>query len=619
MRPVPLALLAALCAVLAGPAMAQDSEAPKGALPHYLPPERWVYQHWLPYDEDRLYRVLGRSRGQIWRHLRDDARHDLAQLARRRGLSATEAARRLVAPRRAAVTPRQYRRLLRRARRTLTQGHMSQHLLFHSLHQLAIPDRAREIFGTPSVGEYLRLRRAEVSPQQIGRLYGRRQEHVLTGSRAALRAEARKGVRNGSFTRRQARVLLDRQLRQVPRFLGQSRYNGPPQTGPALTAILPPNDHANGPSITADGSAVVFDAYRATIRDAKTLGEIRVQHYDVASGRRTEVSHHAPSTSPLSAYNSQVSADGGTVVFERAAGNRNFGKRYGAMHVLVRVLAGEPLEDVSHAGRRRSRTAYNPSLSADGRLVAYETSDDGGPGGRSRNALEIRDRTTGRVRRIAGGGDYAAVYEPRLSGDGRSVAFTVAEGGSSVYVRRLATGAGRLVARDAHEPAMSHDGTRVAYTSGPSGRAGLRVRDLGSRRVTRIGARLSGHVLEPALSPGGDHVAFAVRRGDRARVHLADVRTGVARSVSPAVRGVAGAPVVSADGSRVAYTTTAALPGKPHGTPGVVLADLTAGTTTLLSTHARIKRSRGVRASRSSQARAASTTAPGAMLCELSP
>mgnify|MGYP006140178441 CR=1 FL=1 len=71
--------------------------------------------------------------------------------------------------------------------------------------------------------------------------------------------------------------LSDRQLRQVPRFLGQSRYNGPPQTSPGSKPILPPYDYANNPSMTSDGASVVFDAYRATIPEAVKLGGLEAE------------------------------------------------------------------------------------------------------------------------------------------------------------------------------------------------------------------------------------------------------------------------------------------------------------------------------------------------------
>ena len=55
---------------------------PVKAPAHWLPPEDWVYNHWLPYDEGRLYALLGVTRGEIWRQLRDD-RHNLAAARRR--------------------------------------------------------------------------------------------------------------------------------------------------------------------------------------------------------------------------------------------------------------------------------------------------------------------------------------------------------------------------------------------------------------------------------------------------------------------------------------------------------------------------------------------------------
>src|SRR3954464_4491617 len=61
-----------------------DSDAPANAPAHWLPPEAWVYNHWLPYDETRLYRLLAITRVGLWEQLRDDPR-TLAQLAARHG------------------------------------------------------------------------------------------------------------------------------------------------------------------------------------------------------------------------------------------------------------------------------------------------------------------------------------------------------------------------------------------------------------------------------------------------------------------------------------------------------------------------------------------------------
>src|SRR3954469_24104820 len=129
-----------------------DSDAPAHAPAHWLPPQAWVYNHWLPYDETRLYRLLGITRVGLWEQLRDDHR-TLAQLAARHGwLAPRRLAAALVAPDAARVGAKRAAVLRRRALLTITQGHLAQHLFFHSLHQFAIASEAPAIFGVSDVG-----------------------------------------------------------------------------------------------------------------------------------------------------------------------------------------------------------------------------------------------------------------------------------------------------------------------------------------------------------------------------------------------------------------------------------------------------------------------------------
>src|SRR3954467_9685811 len=149
-----------------------DSDAPQNAPAHWLPPEAWVYNHWLPYDETRLYALLGITRVELWEQLRDDHR-TLAQLAARHGWpDPRRLAAALTAPEAATVGAARAEVLEERALRTITQGHLAQHLFFHSLHQFGIASEAPAIFGVTDV-EFRRLRRAELSPLAIARLHGR--------------------------------------------------------------------------------------------------------------------------------------------------------------------------------------------------------------------------------------------------------------------------------------------------------------------------------------------------------------------------------------------------------------------------------------------------------------
>lgn len=645
------AMVLALGAVGVGApvAGAQDSMAPKGALPHWLPTERWVYEHWLPFDEGRLYRLLGADRGDIWNHLRDDAAHDLEQLGRRRGYTPRRLARALVAPRAGTVSRTRLRQLEGRAYRVLVQGHLSQHILFHSLHQRTIPLAAPQLFGTATVEEYLQLRRAELSPLQIGRQHGRTRAQMQRETVAALRATNAEGVRTGAVSARQAKLLLDRQLRQVPRWLGQARYNGPPQTGTKgaqSIPLLPPGDYANNPSISDDGETVVFDAYRAKIPEAKREGEISVVSTAIG-GPLLPISHPRRSSGPLaprSAYNSAISGDGRTVVYEQAEGNLNFAKRYSEMQVLARprpaVRAATPVSHPRSRLARPPRSAYNPSVSADGRLVSFEATDDGGGTRPSRNGVWVRDLTTG-TDRLIGQGSGGAVYEPRLVGDGSALLVTVADAGSDghtlVYLRGLApdapttlvsraTGAGGAAAgADANQPAASHDGGAVVFASAAPelgarrGRARIFVRDVAAATTTAVSPR-DAFAFDPAISADGRFIAYAARRGSsptRSSIWLYDRAAGSTTLVSrrpdgtPA-DGYNAEPAVAAGGTRVAFTSTGGrlARAKPADLAGVFLFDVARGTTALLSAHAPLK----------AKASATGTGGrSGAFLCPLAP
>jgi len=580
------------------PAMPQppDSDAPKGAPPHWIPSEEWVMQHWLPYDEGRLLRLLGTTRAELWRHLRDD-RRTLATLAAQHGWPRPKRlAAALVAPRtlgaRAAVTRRE---LQARALRTLTQGHMAQHVLFHTLHQDAVPDRAREVFGVSSINEFQRLRRLDVSPLQIARMNGLSRASVDRAGVRSLRERAAAGVRRGELSARQSEVLVARQLHQFPRWLSESHYNGPPRTDRTGRLLEPPAPAWAAPSLTGNGREVIMEAYEPKLKLALERGEISVLSAGDA-GEAKPVSHGGGSkeTGPVSAYNPVVSADGRVVAYEVSAGNRNFAKRYGDTTVVVQDRrTGKAKAIGGQAG-----TAYAPALSGDGSVIAIQVAEDG-PDADTRvyvGSVESDDtRPLPRPPVIAGVRAGVDSYEPALSGDGRRVAYVAfarGRGGttSQVYVHDAETGStvlasradgpqGAAAAGESWAPRLSADGRRVVFAAAARNLGGGRptrgesqiyVRDLeaGTTRLVsadKKGAPLRGFASDPSPSADGATIAFSLAppgslRAARGKgrppqaVLVRDLGDGGVERVAAATRGYAGTPSLSADGRRVAFT-----------------------------------------------------------------
>lgn len=574
-----------------------DSDAPATAPAHWLPPAAWVYNHWLPYDEGRLYSVLGITRQELWAQLRDDHR-TLAGLAAKHGYPDPEKlAAKLVAPRAAKLGPARAAEMRRRAVATITQGHLAQHLFFHSLHQFAIPSAAPDIFGVTDAS-FRELRRSELSPLQIGRLQGRSPSSIEGEAIGVLRERMRAGIADGSMTKAQGALLLHRQLTQLPRWLDQARYNGPPLTHDG-NLVAKPEDYASNPSISSDGRYVAYEAYRQKLPLAVKLGEIAVLRADVRTGRTKLISaipgQGVSGPNPVSTYNPAISGDGGQVTYESSTGNQNFAKRYGRIGTLLTNAHDGLTVAVGRPDRTSpdSQSSYNPDVSADGSRVIYQAVRGG------RTVVLAKSLRTGRqltvaAGAVAGGRRYADPYEATITADGSRVAFTFAEGTvadpgdarSSVRVRDLrsgkvviasrANGAGGKVAKGfSADAAISPDGRFVAFTSTApdlgvgAGQVGLFLRDLErgtTRRIRAGGAR----PLDPVIARGARTVAFTAVKGSTAAVMAWSAASGRASVISngPSGKpgdGFSGDPTISADGRRVAFASTATNLGARKG------------------------------------------------------
>ncbi|MCB9848215.1 MAG: PD40 domain-containing protein [Phycisphaeraceae bacterium] len=293
---------------------------------------------------------------------------------------------------------------------------------------------------------------------------------------------------------------------------------------------------------------------------------------------------------------------------------------------------GEPIG--SHLG--------HPSLSYDGRYMAFQSSDDGLTPDDDNGVSDVYvfDYETRALVRASGGflnafGAGASVH-PAISSDGRFVAFasdssalnlpmgpgqTVdvidANGARDVFVYDMGTGAttavsvsseGRLLDAASDFPSISGDGRYVAFQSRgstpgePGGTWRIFVHDRSSG-VTRmvsvdsLGRAARGDSERPSISADGRYVAFetdaalvAADTNGRRDVYRCDLLNGRVELVSASSTGMVGGAAsrgasISADGSMVAFESGASnlVAGDTNLVPDVFVRDLRTGATSRVS------------------------------------
>jgi Tol biopolymer transport system component len=305
---------------------------------------------------------------------------------------------------------------------------------------------------------------------------------------------------------------------------------------------------------------------------------------------------------------SAVSRDGRYVAFvSYASPDGGQTRRQAHIYVLDRATGRVTLESAPPAGCLPGRACGAPSLSADGRFLAFETSDEGLAGGAPRLIVRLRDRRTGTTTSVAPHAN-GSIRDGSVSADGRVVVFTssatnlVAGGDANgsaedIYALDVGSGVVRRVSLGAndHQPAagasfgssVSGNGRFVAFSStahldslparAVKGRpqVNVYVRDMLLGQTRRISVRSDGRAAngssyDSSISDDGSYVAFVsdatdlVGKDDNraSDVCLFDTRTGKVSLVSRTGSGRSGngpssQPKVSADGGLVVFESDA--------------------------------------------------------------
>ncbi len=402
----------------------------------------------------------------------------------------------------------------------------------------------------------------------------------------------------------------------------QYRLTVQPGTGwsvstPPLTIVrnktLTGNGHSFFPSLSADGRFVAFssDADNLVLEDNNGTRDIFVQDRTTGTIERVSVSDADVEGNAISNIPS-LSDDGRYVAFESDASNLVPGDNNNNRDIFVFDRTTRSIErvSISDAGVEGSSGGTSASLSADGRLVTFESRSSNLVPGDNNNASDVFvfDRSTGTIERVSvsdagveGNGGSSA---PSLSADGQFVTFNSSSSNlvpgdnnnaADVFVfDRTTRTIERVSVSDAGvegngssgNPSLSADGRYVTFESRadnlvPGDNIGTRdifVYDRTTQTIERVSVSDAGvgellvfqNSRNPSLSADGRFVTFnsfdfSLTPGDNNNtndIFVFDRTTQTIERVSVSDAGVEGRfsssqPSISADGQFVAFHSDA--------------------------------------------------------------
>jgi Tol biopolymer transport system component len=251
--------------------------------------------------------------------------------------------------------------------------------------------------------------------------------------------------------------------------------------------------HSFYPALSADGRYVAFGSWASNLVPGDTNDTFDVFVRDLQAGitRRVNVGPGGVEAN-LGGTDPAVSADGRFVVFSSSATNLVPGDTNGDDDVFVRDRkAGTTRRaSVGPGGVQGDNHSYDPAMSWDGRFVAFTSFASNlapGVGISGRSDVFVRDRRARTTTRVSvGPGGVLGIggsYGPAISADGRLVAFESFAANlvpddtndlTDIFVHDRQTGTTRRVsvatgggqsAGNSFYPTLSADGRLVAFTS----------------------------------------------------------------------------------------------------------------------------------------------------------
>ena len=309
---------------------------------------------------------------------------------------------------------------------------------------------------------------------------------------------------------------------------------------------------SNGGSTTAamssDGRYIAFASAATNLVAGDTNGVNDIFVHDRQTGTTTRVSVNSSGDAGNGGSRFPALSGGGRyVAFESGATNLVAGDTNGMRDIFLhdRQTGSTRRVSVSSSGQAANGHSEYPSLSADGRFIAFASAASNLVAGDTNGALDVflRDTQTNTTTRVsvssAGTQGNGISYDAALSGNGRFIAFGSAasnlvandtNGNEDIFIHDRRTGAttrvsvgrrGRAANGPSFYPAVSATGRFVVFSSVASnlvsgdtnGTVDTFVRDRGIAFTQRVSlnsdaVQANRAAVNPAVSGNGRFVAF---------------------------------------------------------------------------------------------------------------
>ena len=250
--------------------------------------------------------------------------------------------------------------------------------------------------------------------------------------------------------------------------------------------------YSDSPAISGDGRFVAFRSSADGLVPGDTNGCSDIFVRDTQTGQTARVSvDSAGNESNAASYAVSISADGQVVAFFSGASNLVHGDSNGCFDVFVHDMqTGQTRRaSVNSAGAQGNDYSYRASISGDGRFVAFYSFAGNLVSGDTNgcNDVFVHDMQSGSTTRVsvdsAGGQSDDSSDSPSISADGRFVAFrsyadnlvpSDTNGVADVFVHDTQSGQTTRISLDSagsqanfasYAPAISADAHRIAFDS----------------------------------------------------------------------------------------------------------------------------------------------------------